>query len=71
MQKIRTLLDALQEVRNCGLSAQSGYQWPDSLNRESLQSRAALSLFRGDHATPEDAIRAEAIKMGVPETDLR
>lgn len=68
--KIQTITDARQSVRNCGMSAQSGYEWPESVDYADLQERAATALFCGEYTTAEDALTGEAIKLGVPVADI-
>lgn len=56
----------MKPSKNCGMSAQNGYEWniPEE-QYEELREAAADGLFRGVYADPESALKSEAIRLGI------
>lgn len=66
MTSISTMTQATGEILNCGLSAENGYEWNCTVEQyENLCDAAAEGLFRGTYVTPEEALRGEALRMGI------
>lgn len=62
----KSIKAARETVKNCGMSAQNGYEWNISEEQcEELREAAADGLFRGTYQDPETALKAEAIRLGI------
>lgn len=68
MTSINTMThtQAVGEIQNCGMSAENGYEWNCTVEQyETLFDAAADGLFRGKYETPEEAMKGEAVRMGI------